>query len=401
MQWITRAVLVLAVGIPATFQPTSALCPTNQPLPASVAENEQFFAVLCGLGWQGGAAPLPCPKPTNPPTIDSTFSQSVVLSATVPDFMQTAVAAWWRVVYVTGYSAEVLYEYRSALSPAVPGGAAVTFRAPGLRTSGNHRYQVAFEDSNHEMTCWSPVKIGDTSPFAGGEPPPTDTSLMLEDEFTGPQTTFLANGGDGIGPDKVYRTQHQVQIDGDGHSVRLSDPNNAPPSIGAFAIHATKEGDPHAFSDALFVNDVATSHEYRVDAIARALPFGSGYKYYFAQVYKEGTLPATLRIGFRDLTDTANPLGITFKWVACSPPLDNENLETPGRSYPVSVRLEVGIDSVTGHPKLTGTVTWPGGEPCSVSELDPNRRLPTPGYVGFIGHHKEYLVERFLAGWHQ
>lgn len=94
MQWTTRVALTLAVGIPATFQPASALCPTNQPLPASVAENEQFFAVLCGLGWQGGAAPLPCPKPTNPPAIDSTFSQSVVLSAAVPDFMQTAVAAW-------------------------------------------------------------------------------------------------------------------------------------------------------------------------------------------------------------------------------------------------------------------------------------------------------------------
>jgi hypothetical protein len=224
--------------------------------------------------------------------------------------------------------------------------------------------------------------------------------LRLEDEFNGPYSSFLSNGGNGIGPSEVYRTQQQVQIDADGHSARLSDPAPNAPSIGAGGVHGTIAGHSHGTSDVRYVNDLSVNSEYRVDAIARATPYNGSYKWYFAQVFKEGALPATLRVGYRDLTDTSSPLGITLASIACNPPLNVVEPSTPGRSKPVWIRLEVENDTqVPSRPKLTETVTWDGGEPCSISETDSDNRLPGTGYVGFVGHHKEYLVEQFLAGW--
>jgi hypothetical protein len=166
--------------------------------------------------------------------------------------------------------------------------------------------------------------------------------------------------------------------------VRLSDSENAP-TIGAYTVHATPAANRHVFVDVRFMNAFPTNQQYRVDAIARAKQGTIGYKYYFAQVYDEPPLSG-FRVGYRDLSDSANELGVTIGSPApCSP------------GFPFWVRLEVDGSS---QPVLTGTVTWNGaGSPCTVTGTDTQNRLLEPGFVGFGGHHREYLVDRFLAGW--
>lgn len=386
------------------------LCPINQPLPSSVAQGEQFFAQLCNLGWTGGASALPCPVP-NPPSIESTQSQSVVLDATVPAFMSSARKARWRAEAVnTNGSVSVLWTYTDEFPSDLPAGSPVHFRAPGLRENLGHRFSVAFEEASGAMTCWSSATTAATLPFEGGLAPPEDTELKLEDEFRGPATTHTGAAADGLGPPEAWALQQQVRIDTDEESALLDDSSSSnADTIGAGALHSTIAGNAHSFADVYYQNKFTTGQvmrEYRVDAVARATgrTISANLKWYFAQVVNEDS-SEYLRVGIRTATTGAVGFGSQPNKPCVDTPLKSQ-VGSSGRSEPVWIRLEVrGLQGA--QPRLIGSVVNSDRTTvlCTSDEVDTQNPsslwLDDPGYLGFFGHHRDYYADRFLGGWEQ
>lgn len=172
-----------------------AQCAVTQPIPASLAENEETFALACGLGWVEPEGPslVPCPAPDSPQLKSgSETSQSVVLTAVVPAFMDSAHAVHWIAMHGTS----TLWIHRSTkniLAEGLSPGDTVEFGAPGLHEYSPHWFQVAFEHADGRKTCYSNRSLNMQTTYLSGDAPDEpeeSTHLRIEEEFRRPRSRF-------------------------------------------------------------------------------------------------------------------------------------------------------------------------------------------------------------------
>ena len=203
--------------------PARGGCALNDPITPELAENNEQYAILCALGWNGRHSIKPCPVPLLP-TWDAsrTHAQGTVVSAIVPQGIDAATAVRWEVA--AGQEITTLYFHRSTegIPPeGLPPGSSVTFGAPGLEPTKDNYVRVTFEDSNGDPICWSAWETVYTPSFAVIPPdPPGGTTPRVEDPFDRPDTSqrcWYESGqgpqlGDGLGPDAVW-TGHSLNDD--------------------------------------------------------------------------------------------------------------------------------------------------------------------------------------------
>lgn len=295
-----------------------------------------------------------------------------------------------------------------------PPSTVVEFGAPGLVENSEHRFRVAFYDAWGKWTCWSSFRNNvNTTPFSGIAPDaPSNTTVMVEDEFRRPETSYDLSGGDGIGPEAVWNTEFQTKIDADEQMV-LMVPTEVIASGAIFGTIAP----PHAYAEAYFVNDVSSNTKYNVDVSARGFvdENDNNYQKLFFLKLENDIEPdgkPRLRIGRTVNTNPSYLLNKKLEDIDGCPttiPLENENGQT-GRSDPVWLRIEVDDDDIHDHAIVTGTVAWnctsggigDCGASCEITfedTGDPAGMYNKSGALGFDSHHKVHYLDRFRAGW--
>lgn len=190
---------------------TLSQCPSDEPLPPEVAENDPAWQSVCYLVVDPDLGPPGfCPQ-ADPPVVDLTFTdpiqaQEVVLSATVPANFAATSAYWSAEVVHSDGTRELLWEHVSTEGSPFAGGQAVRFGAPGLVSESVHYFRVAFCDEVN-CFCWSDRSAAVTSnPFSDSPVPLPGGPVeqIVEDTFHRPQTSPYLAPGDGLGPEEVW-----------------------------------------------------------------------------------------------------------------------------------------------------------------------------------------------------
>jgi hypothetical protein len=441
--------------------PARAGCSVSDPIPYELAENNEYYAVLCGLGWGGGGSVDPCPRPTLPVADSSRdHAQGLVVSATVPANSPNAHAVWWDIAYEAGGGTFVpLWSHRSTDGIPAEGlapGTTVTFGAPGLVIDDTHFVRVSFEDENGEKLCWSNFASMDTHPLAVDDPsydagvhgsvspaPPSGTYWRVEEIFDRPDTEPRCEGylpGDGIGPDAVW-------------SAYSVNPQTLCPELDANAgyfpqgtgarYEAEEAGSPFAsFAEALVRVDLTrpslSKYNFQVETKITEPAY---YECVDATVIRSsaaklvygprGCSVPTLflargpeQYGMATCVDadgdgTSEPIDPDFGIVCPDfPPLDVEDPQNPGTSEPVWLR--VVARPVGDDVELRATAAWdcpdpgPEGVPpieecqtCTFLRLDEPPLDPDDpcqpitdefGNWGMGFHERWYFVDTFRAG---
>ncbi|MDQ7008036.1 MAG: hypothetical protein Q9Q40_12460 [Acidobacteriota bacterium] len=267
-----------------TTAPSSALCPTPEPLSAPEAENDPYYAQLCGLAIPGGDEVLPCPATDTPPQVTGPIraQQVTLMSSVLSEGLTSAHAIWWEAAQVLGSGAyDILWRHRSI--DGMPQGGwrpstAVSFGASGLSdASTDHVYRVAFEDANGDKTCWSRWSSPQaTAAFLPNPKPLTAVPQQVEDTFERQPTS--PRPGDGLGPEDAWKVMgqlHRIAEDAGGIRYALF-PQGSTASWGREATdtHVFTQAEFRTLSTAQKPNPLGTSgrpKNWRVSVQARDL----------------------------------------------------------------------------------------------------------------------------------
>ncbi|GAB4226963.1 MAG: hypothetical protein Kow0062_28890 [Acidobacteriota bacterium] len=438
--------------------PARAGCALSDPIPSALAENNEQYAQICGLGWQGSHSIEPCPMPAEP-TIDvaRTHAEGTVATALVPyDYAQKV-----RWELAAGSSYTVLYQHESTEAfdaGDLPAGAPVTFGAPGLTPGTTNHVRVAFQDNHGEWTCWSPWHTFGTPAYTDLDPdPPAGMAIRVEDLFdrpdTAPRCADSSVLGDGIGPDAVWyayslnssllcpelhdRSARFFQATGgryQGEKARSSNLSwseaevrvEIAPSVESIANFQveTKVTEP-VFYDCETVNaTVVRAYWAKLAWGPRLCEQPTLFLVRSPEQYGIATCTDTDGDGTNDTPVTAGQG--QFKVCdgsgpgAMRPPLDQEDPDHPGRSYPVWARITANDPGTEDRVILQAWIAWNCADADGDGTVDIDTEcdtcthqwtdfvdqangacqpiLDTPGRWGMGFHERTYFVETFRAG---
>jgi hypothetical protein len=357
-------------------------------------------------------------------SIYSKTAQGLVLKAQVPSNqdIQYVTAVWWKM----WKGPDPYWVHRQVdigAGQKVPGDW-VTFGAPGLEALTEHRFQVAFEDQDNHVTCWSDYStLLETVGFATTAPElPLGMAYVAEDHFNRPVTDFREDtdvppdgrvDGDSLGPGNVWTG---LGYDGEWDS-KIADCDGdekgdcaevAQATLMKYTKHqATHE---HSYTELLLeLGPGSTLFNFEIES--RYHEEGSVRKYYLAKVFNDNAYfsGTNLIIGRYDLqpTDYQND---PDTHVLQMPDINQAKCnEAPfSGSEPVWFRLETE-DSAEGKPMVTGTLAWnctagnsihDCANVCTKTWTDSENPMDMDditGYWLFSVHHTTYYIDMFRA----
>ncbi|MBP7149752.1 MAG: hypothetical protein KBD01_19675 [Acidobacteria bacterium] len=425
------AVVLVALSLSLAIMPgTCALCPFLEPLMAAEVESDPVLSQQCGLWMPPPMPPSPCPVPASPVVDTSrTRAQGVVLTATVPLHLGgNARAAHWRAVALDACPGDMyhtLWTHRSTQGfppEGVAPNSTVTFGAPGLIAGKLHRFYVAFENMNGELTCWSQSSITMTAAFPSDGPAlPTGQSYRVRDDFDRPPTSPRSAGGDGLGPDAVWWPSdyaypgQTVKIASDGHSAYVV------PTSGATYMREGESGAKSFAQAQVRVNralqpqDPAFRYNLQVQARGGTPDPVTGQSSFYAAKLIYGprlcTSPTILLFRMPEQYEQARCIDgqpdPAVGGVVCDgspgreiPPLDQEEPGNPNISKPVWVRIEVETNLTEGDVTLVGSAHWFDGtwHSCTTPPWLDQGGLTNTRQWGMSFHDRHYYIETFGAG---
>lgn len=407
-----------------------ALCPTQTPLTDLDAEGDPlYYNVICVFNPGGLEPPPPCPKPAAPTVLPSSVrSQGMTLQATVPNDIASAHAVWWTAEYLSDTGELVtLWIERSVQGIGSGGlvpGTNVEFGAPGLVENGNHYFRVTFEDATGLKMCWSPrTSATTTTGFATCPTPPSGLYVKVEDDFDRPETDPVHGtpAGDGIGPDEVWTPSDSISPT---HPIRIAEDEESALAVPTsnMVYERLQETDHKSYAETEIRVDLARSagtsfaYNYQMQARMGQVDPSTGQAPSVAVKLIKGprqcTQPSLLIFQLpeeytitrctADGSAPEPPIGGTI--CTDAPPLDIEDPNEPGLSYPVWLRIEVE-NNYDKEPVVTGTAYWwdSGGayQECMASRVfvgDPYQMVDVEGRWGVSFHDKHYRVGTFCAG---
>ncbi len=390
-------------------------------------------SVLCHP--PGGGCPAPAP-----PTVLSVDSHEATLRAQVPaDY--AASGAWWRVLAADGSVRWIHASVQGRPPGGYSPGSVVTFGAPGLMPGEVHGFQVAFQDPAMTL-CWSDLAQAETLPILSrGPAPPSGTLTAMEDQFDRPDTDgrCATPTGDGLGPQAVW-LDFCEQIQGRGTPQIRSNMGYFPPSSNA-EFAALTSAHQHTFADAMVRVDLTdpNASKYNFEIAARIVqprsPTAFSGRNYMVKLILgprkcvEPTLFAVWNSD--DPYDPANEFvkascvqesltqsrpynptaGAECYHQGQTPPLDvldPDQVNYPGMSKPVWLRIEVKDAPTGSEVKIRASAMWDCDaagvcqHSCSFERIDSNQlahqMYNQRGRWGLGFHEKRYYVDYFKAG---
>jgi len=443
--------------------PARAGCALSDPIPSELAENNEQYAQICGLGWDGTHAIEPCIQPDAPAVdVGRTHAEATVATAIVS--VGEAKAVRWQVATGPSYTQLYFHTSTDAFSAGgLPMGAAVSTGLPGLAPGTENHVRAAFLDHMGDWTCWSPWTTVTTPGYVDLDPdPPAGTATRVEDLFDRPETSPRCKGtdqqGDGIGPDAIWEGWKAAGAPVNNPCPRIADDEATAefgPSTGARYTGETAQSQRLSWSEAEVRVDraapIASVANFQVEAKVTDPVFYScpdvnatAVRAYWAKLvwgprlceqptlflvrspeqYAVATCTDTDGDGTNDTPVTAGQG--QFKVCdgsapgAMRPPLDQEDPDHPGRSYPVWARIQARQLADATGVELKAWTAWNcadadgDGTVDIASECDTCTHqwtdfvdqangdcqpiLDTPGRWGMGFHERTYFVETFRAG---
>lgn len=428
-----------------------AQCPGSEPaFSAVVNEQPQLLQACRTLTPEGGCA-TPSPLVVD---VSRTHAQEATLEAAVPSGF-TATSSHWLLERWNGSNWTHLWTHESIQGAPMAGGSAVSFGAPGLVASTDHRARVSFCDdkgtetsADDECFCWSSPVSFTTTAFEepGPAPPPAPMLRKVQDRFDRPNTNpkCRAQGdptplGDGLGPPEVWADC----VPGQSETVRIVDRDawTTPSSEMVYTRQWATHPDSYAQMQVRVDNYETGGFRYNLQVGTRLvyrqiMPGVSALTGYYLKLVVDARdcanptmmlvrLPAEHNAAKCD--GTPFPYRVTLPSNACdpnadpsrpnkcdcAPPLDVGDPDRSGYSKPVWMRVEAWDVLGDSRPHFTGGIAWgncPTGEPMSTCQFycafpeprldtgDPQSMLSAIGTWGAYFHEKNYAVEVFDAG---